>query len=361
MENNMSAALIFSNVKVNNGSYFETFTEEALIIITTITAILLLLAIPANILVLLAYLKTSSALKKPANYLLVNLTISELLLALVVIPLQLLVHIKPSLISDGGALCMLVGILTYPFYTAVIITMICVSVDRYYAIRAPLSYKFKISGNRIAYMITYTWFHAGAFVFGFGFSLGIGFNPQMGVCGILWDNNMTVSGVGAITHIVLPFFLLLGLNINLVVSLKRQNRIAVNSLDYRQNQIWKARQAQERRITFLVFWIISTYLLCWLPYLVTRGLWVMLSQPTSALTSTIATISLQLSVLIDPSLNLVFRKDLRATIERLIRRRRNESITIPTGGLNLGFTRVSEYTRHNTRIFVRPKSENVDD
>jgi hypothetical protein len=88
---------------------------------------------------------------------------------------------------------------------------------------------------------------------------------------------------------------------------------------------------------------------------------VILSQPTSALTSTIATISLQLSVLIDPALNLAFRKDLRATIERLIRRRRNESITIPTGGLNLGFTRASEHTRHNTRIFVRPKSENVDD
>ena len=249
MANNMSTALIFSNVKVSNASYVEAFTEEAIIIITTITAILLLLAIPANILVLLAYLKTSSALKKPANYLLVNLTISELLLALVVIPLQLLVHIiKPSLVSNGGALCMLVGILTYPFYTAVIITMICVSVDRYYAIRAPLSYKFKISGNRIAYMITYTWFHAAAFVFGFGFSLGIGFNPQMGVCGILWDNSTTVSGVGAITHIVLPFFLLLGLNINLVVSLKRQNRIAVNSLDYRQKQIWKARQGKSKVI-----------------------------------------------------------------------------------------------------------------
>ena len=245
MANNISAPLILSNVKVVNGSYVAGFSEETFISITTITSVLIIVAIPLNLLVLIAYLKTPNALKKPANYLLVNLTISEFILVLVVIPLELLVNfIKPNLARDDGALCMLVGILTYPFYIAVTLTMICVSVDRYYSVRAPLRYKFKISGNRIAYMITYTWFHSAAFIFGFGFAVGIGFNRQFGVCGILWDNNMVISAVAAISHIVLPFFLLLGLNINLVVSLRRQNRTTINSLDHRQNQIWKTRQGK---------------------------------------------------------------------------------------------------------------------
>ncbi len=85
-----------------------------------------------------------------------------------------------------------------------------------------------------------------------------------------------------------------------------------------------------------------------------------LSTPVPALTSTIATISLQLSVVIDPVLNLVFRRDLRVTLERLLLRRRNESITMPSGRLNLGVSRITERSR-NTRIFVRPKSENLDD
>ena len=245
MTDNTSALSIFSDVKVKNGSSAEVFTEDEVVGVVVITTAILILALPANVLVLMGYLNTSTALKKPANNLLVNLTISEFILTLVVIPLQLLVHfIEPNLASNDGSFCIAVGILTYPFYMAVILSMIFISVDRYYAVRAPLSYKFKISRNRIAYMITYTWIHACGFTFGFGFTLGFGYNPQSGVCGILWDKNMVVSGVGAVTHIVVPFFLLLGLNVNLVVCLRRQNQTAVNKLDNRQNQIWKTRQGK---------------------------------------------------------------------------------------------------------------------
>jgi hypothetical protein len=245
MGDNKSAALIFFDVKAENGSNVGVFSDDELAGIQIITAAILILAFPANILVMTGYLNTSTALKKPANHLLVNLTISETILTSLIIPLQLLVNfIEPSLGRNNGSLCMAVGILTYPFYLAVIISMIFISVDRYYAVRAPLSYKFKVSKHRIGYMISYTWIHALGFTFGFGFALGIGYNSQMGVCGILWDNNMAASSVGAFTHIVLPFFLLLGLNINLVLSLRRQNLTAVNTLDQRQNQIWKTRQGK---------------------------------------------------------------------------------------------------------------------
>ena len=245
MANNISAPLMLSNVKVCNGSFIQTFTQEAFLSITIITVAILVFAIPANILVLIGYLKSSSALSKPSNYLLVNLTISEFILALVVIPLQLLVHfIKPSLVQDHVSLCVAVGVLTYPFYIAVTITMICISVDRFYAIQSPLSYKFKISRKRVVYMIIYTWLHSAAFVGGFGLFLGIGFNPSVGVCGIFWDKNMAVSSMSAFTHIMLPFFLVLGLNINLVYSLRNQNRTFVNTLDQRQNQMCKIRQGE---------------------------------------------------------------------------------------------------------------------
>ena len=245
MKDNSSALSIFSDVKVENGSYAPVFSEDELIGLTIITTAILILALPANILVLIGYLNTSTALKKPANRLLLNLTISEFILTLVVIPLQLLVHfIEPSLASRDGSFCVAVGILTYPFYMAVILSMIFISVDRSYAIRAPLNYKFKMNKNRIGYMIIYTWIHVCGFTFGFGFALGFGYNPQMGVCGILWDNNMAASGVAAFIHIVLPFFVLLALNINLVLSLRRQNQTAVNNLDHRQKEIWKTRQGK---------------------------------------------------------------------------------------------------------------------
>ena len=249
MADNTSTFSTFSDVHVKNGSSTVVFSEDEVVGVVIITTAILILALPANVLVLMGYLNTSTAWKKPANNLLVNLTISEFILTLVVIPLQLLVYfIEPSLASNNGSFCIAVGILTYPFYMSVIFSMIFVSVDRYYAVRAPLSYKFKISRNRIAYMITYTWIHAFGFTFGFGFALGFGYIPQSGVCGILWDKNMVVSGLGAVVNIVLPFFLLLGLNINLVVCLRRQNQTAVNNLDNRQNQIWKTRQGKMEAI-----------------------------------------------------------------------------------------------------------------
>ena len=245
MTNNTSGALILPVIKVCNGSYVQMFSDEAIVGIIVVTAAILAFSIPANILVLIGYLKTPSALKKPSNYLLANLTIAESIIALVVIPLQLLVNfIKPSLMIAEGTMCISVGILSYPCYIAVILTMLFISIDRYYAIHTPLTYKFKLRGKRIAYMVTYSWLHAAAFVCGFGLILGIGFNTQIGICGILWDTNMAVSTVGAITHIVLPFFLLLGLNMNLVMSLRHQNRTVVGHLNQKQSKIWKARQGE---------------------------------------------------------------------------------------------------------------------
>lgn len=227
-----------------NESFLPIFSEPVFVSVTVITTAILVLAIPANTLVLIGYLKGVSSAKKPANYLLINLTISDFILALVVIPLQLFVHlIKPSTSDDKDAPCLIVGILTYPFYIAATITMIFISVDRYYAIRAPFRHKFKMGRNQIACMIVYTWLHSGAFILGFGYTLGVGFDPSLGVCGVHWNNNIVVSSVAAIAHIVLPFFLLLALNINLVVSLKIQNR-TWNNPGHRQGQIWKARHGE---------------------------------------------------------------------------------------------------------------------
>lgn len=200
-------------------------TREEVIGLTTFTVLILVLAIPANALVLLAYLTSSAARRKPSNYLLVNFTISEFITATFVIPLQLVVHIiKPSIAIENGPLCKLVGVTSYPFYIISVGTMVCISIDRLYAIRLPLSYRSKMTAKRIAAMIGFTWVHAATFAFVFGFANGIGHNEVSVECGILWTEiHMAIAILVAITHIVLPFVLLALLNYNLVVGLRKQN------------------------------------------------------------------------------------------------------------------------------------------
>ncbi len=74
--------------------------------------------------------------------------------------------------------------------------------------------------------------------------------------------------------------------------------------------------AQERKVAGMVFWIISSYLICWLPILVTRSLQVT-PVHSSPLVDAISSLILHLSVVINPMLNLKFRKELRVAIKRM--------------------------------------------
>jgi hypothetical protein len=220
----------------SNGTSVHVYSKEELSVLVAVTAIILILAIPTNILVLLGYLTSSSARRKPSNFLLVNMAFSELLTSLVVIPLQLIIHCtEPSLARDDGAWCKLVAVLTYPFYIVTVSTMVFISVDRCYAIRAPLKYKSKMTGKCIVAMVIYTWLHATTFSFVFGFVIGVGYNKQSAACSIVWDDHFGVSVFVAITHIVLPFVLLMVLNWSLVTSLRKQNRNLMNQLDRELN------------------------------------------------------------------------------------------------------------------------------
>lgn len=137
----------------------------ATVTITMITVAIFELAIAANIIVLTGCLKISDALRKLANYLLVNLTISEFVLALLVIPLQTLVHfIKVGSVSDGGVLCVLVGILT--------------NSDDDLQIREPMpcysgavELYVTVNRDRICWVIACTWLQASAFNLDIGFAM----------------------------------------------------------------------------------------------------------------------------------------------------------------------------------------------
>ena len=214
-----------------NETVTDVYTKEEVLVLVAATVFIMAFSVPANLLVLLGYLTSQSARRKPSNLLLVNMTISELLTALLVLPLQLFVHYtNPTLARDGGTWCQLIGVLTYPFYIVTVASMVCISIDRFYAIHSPLKYKSKMTGKCIAFMIAYTWLHATIFSFVFGLIIGIGFNKLSASCSILWDKHLGVSVFVATTHILLPFVLLMVLNLNLVLLLRKQNRVFANQL-----------------------------------------------------------------------------------------------------------------------------------
>ncbi len=235
-----------------NETSFHVYSNEEVSALVVVTAIILVLAIPANILVLLGYLTSPSARRKPSNLLLINITLSELLTTFIVIPLQLVIHCtNSSLAINGGTWCQVIGVLTYPFYIVTVATMVCISIDRFYAIRSPLKYKSKMTCKCIWVMIAYTWLHAATFSFIFAFVIGVGYNKLSAICSIVWDDHFAVSVFVAATHIVLPFVLLMVLNWNLVTSLRKQNRNLMKQLDTELNGRVRAGKDSARHGRFL--------------------------------------------------------------------------------------------------------------
>ena len=153
-------------------------------------------------------------------------------------------------------MCTLVGIASYPFYIVSVATMVCIAIDRSYAIRSPLRYKTKITAKRIGGMIAYTWLHAATFVLVSGFVIGVGPNEVSVECGIRWTQlHIGIGAFMAATHILLPFTLLASFNYILVVSLRRQNRTLESKLEQRsvvldRNRVRKnkARQGKDSKM-----------------------------------------------------------------------------------------------------------------
>lgn len=127
-----------------------------------LTGILLLLiiivTIVGNILVCLAVFLVKK-LRRPCNYLLVSLAVSDLCVAILVMPMALLYEILGRW-NFGDLMCDLWVSFDVLSCTASILNLCMISVDRYYAITKPLEYGVKRTPRRMICCVIVVWLSA---------------------------------------------------------------------------------------------------------------------------------------------------------------------------------------------------------
>lgn len=116
----------------------------------------ILLTISGNVMVCLAVCR-SRRLRRIANCFVVSLAVTDLLLGLLVLPFSATVELRSGNWSLGGVLCNIYISTDVLLCTSSILTLLAISVDRYLAISAPLTYPHRVTRLRAALVLLSIW------------------------------------------------------------------------------------------------------------------------------------------------------------------------------------------------------------
>ncbi|XP_050575809.1 5-hydroxytryptamine receptor 1-like [Bombus affinis] len=139
------------------GRYSPYTPLQAIFLIMVLSTIILATVI-GNVLVCVAVFLVKR-LRKPWNYLLVSLAVSDLCVALLVMPTALIYEISGEW-PYGPAMCDFWVSLDVLSCTASILNLCMIAVDRFFAITKPLQYETKRTPRRMVLYISLVWFGA---------------------------------------------------------------------------------------------------------------------------------------------------------------------------------------------------------
>ncbi|XP_074641417.1 putative G-protein coupled receptor No18 [Tubulanus polymorphus] len=141
-----------------NGSDIDKGAEISLwrsIIVGVVLGSIILIAVFGNILVVMAIF-TNRRLRTVTNYFVVSLAISDLLVAILVMPFHIVIELTGRW-WFGYVICDIWISFDVMLCTASILNLCCISVDRYFAITRPLIYATKRSKKLALIMIAIVW------------------------------------------------------------------------------------------------------------------------------------------------------------------------------------------------------------
>ncbi|XP_026229040.1 histamine receptor H2b [Anabas testudineus] len=235
----------------------------------------IILTIGGNVMVCLAVL-LSRRLRRVANCFVVSLAVTDLLLGLLVLPLSATVELRGRKWPLGGTLCNIYISLDIMLCTCSILTLLAISVDRYLAVSAPLSYSRRVTPIRVTLVLIAVW----------AWSLAVSFVPvHLGwntadykvqhldwairdedktgsYCQFEWNNNYVLIYVIGLFY--LPLLLMCGMYLCIFrVAREQVLRIRAATPSFARTT---SALAREHKATVTLAAVLGTFIICWFPY-----------------------------------------------------------------------------------------------
>ncbi|XP_038565623.1 histamine H2 receptor-like [Micropterus salmoides] len=237
----------------------------------------IILIIGGNVLVCLA-VWLSRRLWRISNSFIVSLAVTDLLLGLLVLPLSATVELRSGKWPLGGALCNIYISLDVLLCESSILTLLAISVDRYLAISAPLSYSRRVTPLSVTLAMIAIWALSLAVSF---VPIHLGWNTadysvqhldwRMGdedkegrYCQFEWNNNYVL--LFAFGAFYLPLLLMCEMYLCIFkVAREQVRRIRAATPSFARTASTAA-IAREHKATVTLAAVLGAFVICWFPY-----------------------------------------------------------------------------------------------
>ncbi|XP_034556065.1 trace amine-associated receptor 1-like [Notolabrus celidotus] len=207
-----------------------------------------------NLLVIISILYFTQ-LHSPTNFLILSLAVADILVGIIVFPLSMAFSLSSCLYHED-LFCKIRNSFDVTLSTCSILNLCCISIDRYYAVCQPLTYKTKITHRIAVLMILVSW--GGSALFGIGFLLS-GLSETCEVCFI---DALMANIIGAIFSFYFPVIIMLCIYLKIFLVAQKQARRIMNTTHKSGATVRKL----EKKATKTLAIVLGVFLLCWTPF-----------------------------------------------------------------------------------------------
>ncbi|KAK2809439.1 hypothetical protein Q5P01_000541 [Channa striata] len=243
-----------------NFSYVRTSSPSAVcVLIYILLGLLSVTTICGNLLIIISIMYFKQ-LHTPTNSLILSLAVADLLVGILVCPFSMAFSLS-SCLHYEDLFCKVRGSFDVTLSTSSILNLCCISVDRYYAVCHPLTYRTKINGWVVVVMIVVSW-GASAVV---AISLVIA-GLNQGECKekCVFDVALATT-VGIVLSFYLPLIIMLCFYLKIFLVAQRQAR-SIHITACQSKRPGAAVSRMERKATKTLATVMGVFLICWTPF-----------------------------------------------------------------------------------------------
>ena len=293
----------------------ETVVPAALLLVIIVLSVL------GNLAVIIAVWRTPSLREKTSSIFLINLSVTDLMNASLVMPSALV-----SLVADGWLLgtpwCYAQCGLHYCFIVVSMLTLSIISVDGYFAVIRPLHYFNIVTSRRTKMAVSYTWLQGLVFALVPVMYTWVVYDYWEVVCAIDWDN---YSHDGAQTYVTIAFVVCFLIPTCVMVFCYIKISIAASASSARQPQHSRniGRQVSKNiKVIQSLAVVVITFFICMTPFCVTKVIKIFLSSSSLPPYIDLASSCFAfISSASNPFIYGIFRREFRQAFKKLFCRK----------------------------------------